>query len=470
MAFFSASVQATLRWILRGAGEGSATVSSLARRSDEKPMVRSVSAAVAYSRRRMEIACQSSSSPRTSSPATLVTRRGLGGSLHAQSPTLGGGARVRTRGAVSPEMASSRRRGWSRTGADRSADDRRGVDVQRERCPSGSATRESRRACSETEEADGGKTSDRPASRSGGVAWHRSVGSARRCAPRLLHVRTNLRRVAVGRARGSRDPLGAHPGTTAAREKSPPKQRPRRRKPRDRMSFRRANGRRRRRGYVGRFRRRDVSTMRTIEGASRTTSIAVATRLSAASPAASRWREKEAGRKRREENGGVDDGVARTCGGIFGGAEGDASEDAPEEPPGHRAWVGGRRDARRGGLRKEAPRSARGQIVKGALGTTRPRENAHARDNATPGGKFEIRLRGRRGEFETGAGEIETRAGKFETESVPGRERSKPIRSPSGKFETEWVSGREISARKRVRRTSNRSRRALNPEWNLQKV
>ena len=184
-----------------------------------------------------------------------VTRRGPGGSPHAQS-LLGRGARVHTSGAVSPEMTSSRRRGWSPTGAHRSAGDPRGVDVQRERCPSRSATRKPPRACSETDGAAGGKTSDRPTSRSGGVEWHRSVGSARRSKPRLLHIGPNLRRVAVARAGGSRDPLGAHPGTTAAREK-----------PWDRSSFRRAFGRRRRCGYVGRFRRRDVSATRMIEGA-----------------------------------------------------------------------------------------------------------------------------------------------------------------------------------------------------------
>ena len=62
------------------------------------------------------------------------------------------------------------------------------------------------------------------------------------------------------------------------------------------------------------------------------------------------WREKkrEEGKKKRE-NGGVDDGVARTCcGGILGGTEGDPSEDAPKESPGHGAWVRGRRDVRSG--------------------------------------------------------------------------------------------------------------------------
>ena len=104
-----------------------------------------------------------------------VTRRGPGGSPHAQS-ILGRGARVHTSGAVSPEITSSRRRGWSPTGAHRSAGDPRGVDVQRERCPSRSATRKPPRACSETDGAAGGKTSDRPTSRSGSVEWHRSVG------------------------------------------------------------------------------------------------------------------------------------------------------------------------------------------------------------------------------------------------------------------------------------------------------
>ena len=104
--------------------------------------------------------------------------------------------------------------------------------------------------------------------------------------------------------------------------------------------------------------------------------------------------------------------VARTCGGIFGGAEGDTSEDAAEEPPGHRAWVGGRRDARCGG---EGTAIGVQQIVKRALVRTRPRKK-------TLGGKNEIRLRGRRGEFETGGGEIEPEAGNL-----------KPISSPGGK-------------------------------------
>ena len=213
------------------------------------------------------------------------------------------------------------------------------------------------------------------------------------------------------------------------------------------MPFRRANGRRRRRGYVGRFRRRDVSAARTIEGASRTTSIAFASSPSAASPAASRWREKE----KREERGG-----RRTVGWTtasrapvvvsLAGRRAIRPRTPPRNPQAiARGSAGGAtRDAE--GYGRRAPRSARGQIVKGAVGTTGPGET-RARGKSHRAGKFEIRLRGRRGEFETGAG-------KFETESVPGRERSNPIRCPVGEFATESVPGREISARKRVRRTS----------------
>lgn len=141
--------------------------------------------------------------------------------MHSRRPS--GEARVRSRGPVSPTTASSRRRGWSSTGTHRSADDPRGVNVQREQCPSGSATRESPRTCSETDDAVGRKTSDRPASRSGGVAWRRSVGSARRSAARVLHTGANLRRVAVGRARLSHDPLGAHPATIARENNDRPR-------------------------------------------------------------------------------------------------------------------------------------------------------------------------------------------------------------------------------------------------------
>ena len=59
--------------------------------------------------------------------------------------------------------------------------------------------------------------------------------------------------------------------------------------------------------------------------------------------------------------------IART----FGGAVGDTSEDAPEEPPGHRAWVVGWRDARRGGAAEGQGTATEGQgtaIARGLRG------------------------------------------------------------------------------------------------------
>ena len=181
-------------------------------------------------------------------------------------------------------------------------------------------------------------------------------------APRLLHMRTNPARRGRARARIAR-PLARIPERPPAGE--PAKTTTGGEKPTGSIVVLRAVGRRRRCGSVGRFRRCDVSAMRTIEGASRTTSIAVATRPSAASRG-TRWREKAGRRKKKRENGGVDDGVARTCcGGILAGRRAIRPRTLPRSPQAMaRGSAGGATSARR---RREKGRTAtRGTIAMGA--------------------------------------------------------------------------------------------------------
>ena len=71
--------------------------------------------------------------------------------------------------------------------------------------------------------------------------------------------------------------------------------------------------------------------------------------------------------KKSNQSGAATPLIART----FGGAVGDTSEDAPEEPPGHRAWVVGWRDARRGGAAEGQGTATEGQgtaIARGLRG------------------------------------------------------------------------------------------------------